>query len=80
MDEHESPQDAEPGQFSYRASKDGKVFIAWHGKTVTTLKGREAARFLSKVESGDEHAAQQLMARATGNFKRGNERLAAESP
>ena len=25
--------------FSYRATKDGKVLIAWHGKPIITLKG-----------------------------------------
>jgi hypothetical protein len=60
--------------FSYRASKDGKVFIAWHGKTVTTVKGREAERLLAQLTEADETDAQLIMAKATGNFKRGNER------
>lgn len=71
--------DDQEGQFSYRTSKDGKIFVAWHGKTVTTLKGAAAQRFLSRIEGADQHEAQQIMARATGNFKRGNERLASGS-
>lgn len=59
--------------FSYRASKE-KVFITWHGKPVMTLKGKEAARFLSKIDGLEGQAAQLVMAKITGNFKRGNER------
>ena len=57
--------------FSYRATKDETVFISWNGRPVTTLRGEQARRFLTQAERGDE---QLLMARATGNFKRGNER------
>ncbi len=59
--------------FTYRVSKD-KVFIYWHGKQVTILKGKEAQRFISKIERLSDHEAQLVMAKATGNFKRGNER------
>lgn len=64
--------------FSYRITKDGRVFISWHGRQVTILKGREAAKFAAAIESADAEQAQLLMARATGNFKRGNERAAQE--
>ncbi len=60
--------------FSYRAHKDGSVRIAWYGKVVTTLRGKDAARFLARIDGADEEQAQQVMARVTGNFKRGNER------
>ena len=60
--------------FSYVATKDGKVFISWQGRTVTTLAGDGAARFLARADGLDAKGLQQLMARATGNFKRGNER------
>ena len=57
--------------FAYQASKDDTVRISWNGRVVTTLRGDEALRFLDEVEAGDE---QLVMAKATGNFKRGNER------
>jgi hypothetical protein len=60
--------------FSYRATKDEKVFISWNGRTVTTLSGPKARRFLAEAERADAEGEQLLMARATGNFKRGNER------
>lgn len=64
----------EEDQFSYRTNKDGKVFLYWYGKQVKILKGNQARKFVADVERADEQRAQLLMARATGNFKRGNER------
>jgi hypothetical protein len=61
-------------EFSYRATKDEKVLISWQGRTVTTLSGAKAHRFLADAERADAEGEQLLMARATGNFKRGNER------
>ena len=52
--------------FSYHAGKDGKVFINWHGK--------QAQKFISRVENLEDKDAQLVMAKITGNFKRGNER------
>lgn len=60
--------------FSYRVSKDQKVFIAWQGKPVMTLKGKDAERFLAKIAGADPKNAQLVMAKITGNFKHGNER------
>lgn len=60
--------------FSFRTSKDGQVFISWHGREVTVLRGEAARKFLARIAGADREAAQQLMARVTGNFKRGNER------
>ncbi len=62
------------GDFSYQRTKDGGVRIAFNGKVVTTLSGKHAARFLARAEPAGEEERQHLMARATGNFKRGNER------
>ncbi|PZS03726.1 MAG: hypothetical protein DLM69_02700 [Candidatus Chloroheliales bacterium] len=59
--------------FTYRTSKDGKVFIYWHGKQVMILKDKQAREFLNKLEGLDEREAQLVMAKITGNFKRGNE-------
>ncbi|AKU15669.1 hypothetical protein [Luteipulveratus mongoliensis] len=60
-----------PEGFEYVVQGD-EVVIFHHGRRATTLRGRRAADFLEDVESGD---AQELMARVTGNYKRGNERL-----
>ena len=60
--------------FSWARTKDGRVRISRDHRLVTTLAGPAAARFVNRVEDADPAAAQQLMARATGNYKRGNER------
>lgn len=64
------------GIFSYRITKDKKVFISWHGKQVTTLSGRNAEAFITDINDAEEKEAQLIMAKATGNFKRGNEKTA----
>ena len=61
--------------FSYRIAKDRKVFISWNGKQVTTISGRRAEAFISSIENKDGKDAQLIMAKATGNFKHGNEKL-----
>ncbi len=61
-------------EFSYMTSRDGRVFISWQGRQVVIRKGRQADKFLSRVSGLDEDGLQLLMARMTGNFKRGNER------
>lgn len=65
--------------FSYRVSKDNKVFISWQGKQVMILKGKESEKFLYKVSEADTIEAQLIMAKVTGNFKRGNEKTSKTS-
>ena len=60
--------------FSYATRRDGSILISYHEAPVTILRGRSAERFAARVADADPAASQQLMARATGNFKRGNER------
>lgn len=62
--------------FSYQQTKNGKVFIFWHDKQAKILSGESAVKFIADIESLDDAGAQLLMARLTGNFKRGNERQA----
>jgi hypothetical protein len=65
----------EPGDdFTFRATADGRVLISWRGRQVTGLAGEKAKWFLARVEGATEAKLQVLMARASGNFKRGNER------
>ena len=60
--------------FSYRSRKVGSVAIFWRNRPATVLTGMLAERFLDAAPSASEDERQLLMARATGNFKRGNER------
>ena len=71
--------DADLG-FAWRPGKDGAVTIVRNGRMVTVLRGAAAGDFLAEVQGAAPGAAQQLMARATGNYKRGNERTAARHP
>ncbi|KAB3529502.1 hypothetical protein F8154_14660 [Alkaliphilus pronyensis] len=61
--------------FSYRVFKDNKVFIFWYEKQVMILKGKESEKFLARVAKADEIESQLIMAKITGNFKRGNEKI-----
>jgi len=60
--------------FDYKITKDRRVFISFYGKQVTTLSGTKAEDFITGIEEADGKEAQLLMAKATGNFKRGNEK------
>lgn len=60
-----------PAGFAYAVRKNGDVVITHHGRQATVLRGRQAEKFLSRLETRDD---QELMARMTGNYKRGNER------
>ena len=66
--------------FAGRVTKDGDVVVLRGGRVVTTLRGAAAADFLTEIKSAEPAAAQQLMARVTGNYKRGNERWASRHP
>lgn len=56
------------------ARRGDAVVIAHRGRPAAVLRHAAADRFLARVDTLDEEGAQQLMARVTGNFKRGNER------
>jgi len=60
--------------FSYRVHKDGLVRVFWEGKCVLTLGGARGEKLASDLAAADESGIQCLLQRATGNFKRGNER------
>lgn len=65
-----------PGGFAYELVGDD-VVISHRGRRATTLRGEAARRFIAAVEVGDP---QELMARATGNYKHGNERAGKDHP
>ena len=67
---------AAPDGFEYTV-RGADVVITHRGRAATTLRGERAAAFLEDVEVGDP---QELMARLTGNYRRGNERQARSHP
>ncbi len=60
--------------FSYRSTKNGQVLIRCQGRVVTTLRGEPARALLGQAAGRDEQGVQELLRRATGNFKHGNEK------
>lgn len=69
--------DEEP--FDYEVHKDEKVHLYWEGKMVKIIKDAEAKKFLARMASAADMKEQQLiMAKLTGNFKRGNEKAAKQ--
>ena len=61
--------------FSYRVTKAGEVMISRGGRTVLTVGGAAAVKLVKAIDATTTDAAEQLvLAKATGNYKRGNER------
>ena len=56
-------------------TRDERVLVTRDGRTVAVLAGASAARLARGLAgSPDERARQLLLARATGNYRRENER------
>lgn len=60
-------------EFRYQAAKDGQVRLYWQGRHIRTLAGQDAEKFLARIDGLDGAAAQLVLAKATGNFKRGHQ-------
>jgi hypothetical protein len=60
--------------FDYRVSKLGAVIVSRGGRVVMTVRGGDAARLIIALQRADESQVQHLLARASGNYRRGNER------
>jgi hypothetical protein len=67
--------------FNFRVTKDNTVFLDYNGRQVKILKGTEAEKFIKRINAAESTTEQQLiMAKITGNFKRGNERKNGGNP
>ncbi|QAY74399.1 hypothetical protein ET445_14765 [Agromyces protaetiae] len=60
--------------FDYRVTKEGAVIVSRGGRAVMTVGGRDAARLVAALQRADEAESQYVLARASGDYKRGNER------
>jgi len=62
--------------FTYNITKKKTVRIFYFGKPVVILKENKAEQLIERMEEVDfdEFDVQLLLAKATGNFKRGNEK------
>ena len=66
-----------PSDFEWARRGDGSVVITHRGRAATVLRGARAREFVESLGEGD---GQELMARVTGNYRRGNERTARQHP
>ncbi len=63
-----------PTGFTWSARKNGELAISRDGRVVTVVRGRAAERLIERLGTALDDEAQHVMARATGNYRRGNER------
>ena len=59
--------------FGYRITKDGRILVSRGGHQIVTIAGSRAERLVGML-GADPVQDQELLARATGNYRRGNER------
>jgi hypothetical protein len=64
----------------FKVRNNGTVEIFHHGRRASALRSKDAANFLAQAETESSDEIQQLLARLTGNYKRGNERSARGHP
>jgi hypothetical protein len=69
-----------PSGFEYTIRGNGDVALTHRRRPAGTLRGDRAEEFLAAMDGAGEREAQQIMARYTGNYRRGNERLASRHP
>jgi hypothetical protein len=61
--------------FNAVVTRDARVLISYDGRQVVALAGVDARKVIERLELAEtEDAEQMVLAKATGNFKRGNER------
>ncbi|AWE08800.1 hypothetical protein DCE79_16190 [Lysinibacillus sp. 2017] len=63
--------------FTYQIMKNGTVTINYRGKQIKVVKDKEAERLIARIKAVENNIleVQLLLAKITGNFKRGNEKL-----
>lgn len=63
-----------PEGFTFLERKSGVVELRHFGMLAALLRGHQAEKFLARASGATDLELQHHMARATGNYKRGNER------
>ncbi|MGE8205503.1 hypothetical protein ACQKP0_13155 [Heyndrickxia sp. NPDC080065] len=75
MDNIDKRNRLDENPFSYLVTKNNVVLIKYLGIQVKMLKGKEAEKILKRINAANnEKEVQLILAKVTGNFKRGNER------
>ena len=65
---------AAPSGFTFETRRNGDVVVHHDRRLAATLRGAAAERLLAKLDGADDPTVQHHLARATGNYRRGNER------
>ena len=61
--------------FTAVVTGDERVLVSFDGRQVVALAGVDARKVIERLERAEgKDAEQMVLAKATGNFKRGNER------
>jgi hypothetical protein len=63
-----------PAGFAWERRKNGDVVITHRGLLADTVRGVAADKLVAVLADADESTVQHALARATGNYRRGNER------
>lgn len=63
--------------FTFQTTKKGTLLIFYNGRQIKMVKDKEAEALISKIKKVEDNITevQLLLAKITGNFKRGNEKL-----
>ncbi|MGE7694642.1 hypothetical protein ACQKNC_11050 [Lysinibacillus sp. NPDC094177] len=63
--------------FDYQITKKGTVVIYYEDKQIKIIEDKEAESLISRIKEVEDNitALQLLLAKITGNFKRGNEKI-----
>lgn len=64
----------ESDPFDHRVTKDGRVLVSRGGRQVSVVAGTAADRLVAALAGADDAGIQLLLAKATGNYRHGNER------
>ena len=62
--------------FTFIKNKKQEIIINRYGNKITVLRNKKALEFIEDIKFLDFEDQQQLIARLTGNYKRGNEKQA----
>lgn len=64
----------ESDPFDHRLTADGSIRISRGGRVVTVVRGDAARRLAGRLAGAEPAAVQLELARATGQYRHGNER------
>jgi len=60
--------------FTYKLVGSNRAYVYYRSRQVFTAIGSDYAKLQKAISSEDEYNVQRVLAKMTGNFKRGNER------